>query len=313
MFDLGAALLACGLIAALSLEHDSGALELLRHMLRLALLLSPWLCLGLLLRAALLRLPLRRSLQAGSRGPEPVALGCSLALLGLHFAAAHLALGLLTVVLLQLGTGATDYAGNATTAHAPLPPFGAALERELVPLVGWLLLGLLGAAYVRAHVPALPDGGSLLTRLAWTAAIAALGCASPPAAVPLASALVTVGLPPAAALAGLLLGTGVPPLLGRARGMSAPPRGAAIGLLLLLLAGGALLAAPADVLLLSSLRVQPLGMASALSWLSLAALLGIVGRNIWQTGVRAWLVTSLGSSVWPAGSHGHEHASPGSG
>lgn len=315
MLDLGAALLACGLIAALSLEHDSGALELLRHMLRLALLLSPWLCLGLLLRAALLRLPLRRSLQLGRRSLDPVTLGCSLALLGLPFAAVHLALALLlTVVLLPLRASTPHYAGGDGAAEqAPLLAFGAALERELVSLVGWLLLGFLGAAYIRAHVAPLLDGGSLLTRLAWTAAVAALGCGSAPAAVPLASALVAAGLPPAAALGGLLLGMAVPPLLQRARSMSALSRWAPIALLLLLGVGAAL-AAPAHLPFLSSVSVEPMaGTARVLSWISLAALLGFVGRNIWQTGVRAWLVTSLGSSLWPVGSHGHEHASPGSG
>lgn len=316
MLDLGAALLACGLISALSLDHDSGALELLRHMLGLALLLSPWLCLGLLLRAALRRLQLRHSLEIGGRSLDPVLLGSLLALLGTHFTAVYLGLSLLlTVVLLQLGASAPNEA-HASSAElvqrAPLPAFGAALERELVPLAGWVLLGLLCAAYVQAHVPPL-GGSTVLTRLAWMAAIAGLACGRAPAAVPLAAALVVLGLPAAAALAGLLLGVGVPLLLGGAQGMGLPSR-TALTALPFLVATVAVLAAPAELPFLSSLRVRPMiATATVLSWISLGALVAFVGRNIWQTGVRAWLATSLGSSLWPAGGHGHEHPSPGHG
>lgn len=315
MLDLGAALLACGLIAALSLDHDSGALELLRHMLALALQLSPWLCLGLLLRAAALSRLARGPVGLAARSMDPVLLGCSLALLGAQFVAAQLVLGLLlAVVLLPLRATAPGADGGSAAQlpdRAPSPAFGAVLERELVPLVGWLLLGVLAAAYARAHVAPMPGGGTVLTRLAWAAAIAALASGSVPAAVPMAAALVTLGFPPAAALAGLLLGIAVPPLLGRWRSPGASRRTARFALLLLLLAGAAL-AAPARLPLLSSFHVGPaVALASVLSWLSLAALLGFVGRNIWQTGVREWLVTSLASSLWPGSSHGHEHASPG--
>jgi hypothetical protein len=223
---------------------------------------------------------------------------------------------LLTGTLLQLQVPPSSAAaGDAAASREPAPPgaFGAVLERELVPLVGWLLLGVLAAAYASAHVAPLLDGGTLLTRLAWAAIVGALACGSLPAAVPLAAALVTLGLPLSAALAGLLLGIGVPPLLGRAQALRAPPRMARPALLLLLMVSAAL-SAPLRLPVLSSLHVGPaVALTSILSWLSLAVLLAFVARNIWQTGVRAWLVTSLESSFWPAGSHGHEHASPGSG
>lgn len=317
MLDLGAALLACGLIAALSLDHDSAALGLLQNMLQVALVLSPWLCLGLLLRVTLQRLELRHSLSIPGRSLDPVLLGSSLALLGPYFAAVQLALGLLlTVALLALRPRARPDAGDnahAPKQQAPLLPFGAALEQELVKLAGWVLLGLLGATYVQAHVPPLVEGGAIVSRLAWTATLAALACGSAPAAIPLAAALLALGLPPAAALAGLMLGIAVPLILGGERSVGLSPRTTRTALLCLMALVGVLVAR-LEVPLLPAGSAQPMvAISSALSWISLAALLIFIGRSIWQTGVRTWLVTSLGSSLWPGGSHRHEHASPGHG
>ncbi|HEU4580147.1 MAG TPA: hypothetical protein VFS67_17940 [Polyangiaceae bacterium] len=64
--DLGAGLLACVLVLALDGDDGPGATDLLRRLLRLALELSPWLCLGLAGRA-LLEL---RSEASSSRRPR---------------------------------------------------------------------------------------------------------------------------------------------------------------------------------------------------------------------------------------------------
>src|SRR6185436_16414506 len=51
--DLGAGVLACVLIGALGLDDESGAAQILQRMLQVALAVAPWLCLGLVFRAAL--------------------------------------------------------------------------------------------------------------------------------------------------------------------------------------------------------------------------------------------------------------------
>jgi hypothetical protein len=317
LLDLGAALLACGLIAALSLDHDAGALELLGHLLQLALQVSPWLCLGLLLRVVLrLRLQLKPRLVPLLTALDPAALVLSLALLGGAFSAVYLALALLsTAGLLALRWGSRSAAPEAASpvGQARLTSLGTVLEHELVPLVSWVVLGFLSAVYVRAYVSPLSVDGSPSTRWAWAAVVAALACRCVPAAVPLAAALVALGLPPASALAGLLVGVCVPPLLGSAHGLGLPPRTARATLLLSLAAGSTLAALP-EGLLFASLGAGPLATTGReLSWLSLAVLLGFVGRQIWQTGVRTWLAASLGATLWSRSGHGPESASPGHG
>ncbi|MEY4549267.1 MAG: hypothetical protein RL685_5462 [Pseudomonadota bacterium] len=322
LLDLGAGLLACALIATLGLDHDSGALQLLQHLLRLALQVSPWLCVGLLLRVALRRTQLVRGrrLEPLLRAVDPATLACSLALLGLSFAGAHALLSILPAAgflgLRGMYERRAAVADVSPPEQTPLPSYGVALEQDVVQLIGWVLLGFLGAAYVQAYVAPLGlEGGSALVRLAWAAAIAGLARSSAPAAVPLAAALVAQGLPPGAALAGVVLGACAPlsfsaPLLsGRARGLVLPMRAARAVLLLLLAAASVLAALPGTALPSFGAPSTSLS-GSALSWLSLAALLAFVVRRIWQTGVRTWLVTSLGTSLWPHGGPGHEHASP---
>jgi hypothetical protein len=315
VLDLGAGLLACALILALGLDHESGAMQLLGHLLRLALHVSPWLCLGLVLRAVLRRgrVVRARRLDALSRVLDPVTLSLSFALFGLYFSALHAALALLLAAGLLVLRQRTPQTAAVAPELAPLPALSAALEQEIVQLVGWMLLGFLGAAYVQAYVvPLAAESNSALVNLAWAAAIAGLACGSAPAAVPLTAALVARGLPPAAALAGVLLGACAPLLFGGARSIGLATTVARLALLSLLATASVLAALPSGAL--PSLAAPEVALsASPLSWLSLAALLAAVVRRIWQTGVRTWLVTSLGTSLWPHGGPGHEHASPGHG
>jgi hypothetical protein len=245
--DLGAGAVACILIVALDRDDGPGATELLRLLLRLALELSPWLCLGLAGRA-----------------------------------------------LLEL---------RSEASRTGAPRLRAALQRGVVQLAGWTLLGLLAATYAAAFSAGSAGLLSTPERLGWSLVAAALAYACAPAAAPLAAVLVSLGVPGVAAVALLLLAP-----LARALVAAAPsPRTRSQSLVVAL--GGAALALGvlwdrSGTASLSGLLPVPA------HWTLLLGLCACLAQDLWQNGVRGALQASLPGADGACDSE-HVHAWPG--
>jgi hypothetical protein len=211
--NLAAGVLACSLIASLGLDHESGALDLLGQLQRLALQVAPWLCLGWVARTALRSPPAAPAVAAVAAVADPAAIALACGLIGWRFALSY-ALAALVVAGVALAARASSprdlTAARPAESSTTLPRAArlwAALGQGLWPLAGWLCLGLLAATYASAYVlPADSGGVSTAAGLGFSSALAALAYASAPAAAPLAAALIGKGLPATFALLGLLLG-----------------------------------------------------------------------------------------------------------
>ena len=215
--------------------------------------------------------------------------------------------------LLQLGLELSPWlclalAGRALlelrwqAARTRVPQFRVALQRGVVPLAGWALLGVLAATYAAAFSAGSGNAFSTPARLGWSLVAAALAYACAPAAAPLAAVLVGQGVPGSAAAALLLFAS-------LARGLSATPPGRARAQAV----AGALGAAALALGLLWD-RCSSTGLSTLLpapaQWTLLLGLAACLAQDLWQNGVRGALQASVPGAEGTRET-GHVHAWPG--
>jgi uncharacterized membrane protein YraQ (UPF0718 family) len=152
-------------------------------------------------------------------------------------------------------------------------------------VVPWAAAGILVAAYVDVLLPAHAIDDSVLDVVIVTLASVPLYL-SASAVTPVAAVLLLKGLSPGAALAGLVVGPATD--LATIAFLKRSFGGRATGLALLGLIGGALMLAFA--VNATGLTIAPLLTSEddLLSRMSLATLVVLVVRSIWQSGVVAW-------------------------
>jgi hypothetical protein len=178
--DLGAALLACVLIGLLGLDEDAGAAQLLERMLQLALAAAPWLCLGLVCRAALQLGSEPRATEWRARFWPALQQGASaltgwtlLGLLAATYAVALIAppaVGLSAAARVGWAALATALSFASAPAAAPLAgalmqlglPFGAALAVLLLGPLAKLLSSRNTPAAARSRLALGTLGGAAL-------------------------------------------------------------------------------------------------------------------------------------------------------
>lgn len=197
------------------------------------------------------------------------------------------------------GRALLEFRTEAALTRAPR--IRAALQRGIVQLAGWMLLGLLAATYAAAFSDGAGSALSTPARLGWSLVAAALAYACSPAAAPLAAVLVGQGVPNGAAVALLLLAP-----LARALPSAAPGRARERAIV------AALGAAVLGIAMLwdrrSNASVSAL-LPSTAHWTLLIGLSACLAHDLWRNGVRGWLQASLPGAE-AAREAGHVHAWP---
>ena len=332
--DVAAGLIGLAIVLVPSAEHTELGPSLGQRMLGHTLDMAPMLSVGLIGSAALLAFGVYGKMRSWLRrygAPRRLINGVwlraprfglvtillSARLLGWAFALLQLC-GMLVLGLLLGMSSSTPAEPDPSDASAPgaqpqLTPgarFWAALEELSLRGGGWVLVGVLGASYIDAFLPAAEalSSSNPLWPLGLLSAVALPSAVSTVAAVPLAAAFVAKGVSPGVALAGLMLGPAVNLAaltfaknehLGETRrGLRVSPR--FLGLLVALLLSAAGLGLLAHVLLdRRGATAAQASTAGLLEWLSLG-LLGIaLAKGVWQVGIRGW----LGVSLNPHGAH----------
>jgi hypothetical protein len=193
-----------------------------------------------------------------------------------------------------------------------------ALDDLFLHVGGWIVLGLLAAAYAEALIPqgSLESTGSPWLQLLVVSVVAVPSYVCAPSATPLAAALVAKGLAPGTALVGLLLGpaTNVATLLFLRRSFGLR---ALIGMLAAVTLSSWLLGIVANQLLdPTAIAVGQSAHADGLlELLGLGLMVVVLARTVWSAGIRGWLAASLTEStqdhhdgVGHAHGAGHPHA-----
>jgi uncharacterized membrane protein YraQ (UPF0718 family) len=285
-------------------------------------------------------LPLSRTLKRGGAGPALVVafliatpelgletLTLSVRLLGWPFALFRLA-GALMVAFIA-GMTVASLAPRSEPAGVVRAPFGRdgngastfrrfidALDDLFLHVGGWIVLGLLAAAYADALIPqgGLENAGSPLLQLVIVTAVAVPSYVCAPSATPLAAALVAKGLAPGTVLVGLLLGpaTNVATLLFLRKSFGLR---ALVGMLGSVIVCSWLLGLCANAVLAPTATTPSTAShdGGVFELTGLALLLVVLARTVWSAGIRGWLAASLtDGDDSPHTEHGHSHGHGGS-